>query len=83
MTSSEELTNNKVNGDVTPLSGDIENCRMDIVREIKKEISRMELDFMREMKKEMTRMKQEIMDGKYLVRLLLADMYLMVFVLVL
>lgn len=48
MTSSEELTS-KVNGEVTPLSSDLENLKQEIIRE---------------MKKEMTRMKQEILDGK-------------------
>lgn len=49
MTSSEELTT-KVNGEVMPISGDLENLKQEIIREMKKEV---------------TRMKQEIIDGTY------------------
>lgn len=48
MTSSEELT--KVNGEMTPLSGDLESLKQEILRE---------------MRKEMTRLRQEIIDGKF------------------
>lgn len=47
MTSSEELT--KVNGEVTPLSADLESLKQEILRE---------------MRKEMSRVKQEIIDGE-------------------
>jgi len=48
MTSSEELT--KVNGEVTPLSADLESLKQEIFRE---------------MRKEMSRLKLEIIDGEY------------------
>lgn len=48
MTSSEELTN-KVNGEVTSLSSDLENLKQEILREVQKELAQM---------------KREIIDGK-------------------
>lgn len=48
MTSSEELTN-KVNGEVTSLSSDLENLKQEILREVQKELSQM---------------KREIIDGR-------------------